>query len=252
VGLIIGIVALVLILACVGTFAALYQVGKQTLDAQATATAQTQAKLNATATAGAIATATQVASVYPFSNNLVLDDPLKDNSKGYKWDEVTNQNGGACKFEGQAYHATQSQGGYFNPCYAAKTNFSNFTYQVQMTITQGDAGGLIFRADSQNTKLYYLRMTESGSFSLFLYVDNIPSHTRTLAHDTASNFNSGFNQTNLIGVVANGDAISIFVNSQQITRVTDSTYSSGQIAVLAESFGKPTEVVYSNAKVWAL
>ncbi len=219
VGLIIGIVALVFILSCVGIFGGLYVVGKNQLDAQATATTQAT---NLTATAAV--------SVYPFSNKLVLDDPLSDNSKGRQWDEQTNTTGGTCKFAGQ----------------------SNFTFQVEMTITQGDAGGLLFRADSGSTKLYYLRLTESGGYRLFLYVDNSGTNARTLKQSSVPGFNKGLNQANLIGVVAKGDSLNLYINKQQFASITDSSYTSGQIGLAAESFSNSTEVVFTNLKIWSL
>jgi len=64
----------------------------QTNNANATATAQTNgtqtAQAHLTATAIASATAYAIQHTYPFSNNLKLDDPLTDNSKGFQWQEI--------------------------------------------------------------------------------------------------------------------------------------------------------------------
>jgi hypothetical protein len=246
--LIIGIVVLVLVLSCAGIFGGLYFVGKNQLDAQATATSVA----NTTATAAANLTATAVLSVYPFSNKLVLDDPLSDNSKGHRWDEQTNTTGGTCKFAGQSYHILETQSGYFDTCYSENSNFSNYTYQVEMTITQGDAGGLLFRADSGATKLYYLRISQNGGYRLFLYVDSSGSTARTLKQGSVPGFNKGLNQTNLIGVVAKGDTLELYSNKQKFDSLTDTTYTSGQIGLAAESFSNSTEVVFANLKVWSL
>ncbi|MBV9232149.1 MAG: hypothetical protein JOZ18_22760 [Chloroflexi bacterium] len=60
-------------------------------------------------------------------------------------------------------------------------------------------------------------------------------------------------QTNLIAVVAQGSTITLYVNRQQIASVTDSSYSHGNIAVVAKSTdGNAAEVAYSNARVWSL
>jgi len=45
------------------------------------------------------------------------------------------------------------------------------------------------------------------------------------------------------------------VNRQQITSLTDGTFTHGQIGFIAGAFGNsshPTEAVFSNAKVWTL
>ena len=247
-GLIIGIIALVILIILVGVVATLYETGQHQLAVQATATAQA----NVTATAHANLTATAIVSTYPFSNKVLLNDPLSDNSKGVKWDENTNQTGGVCKFSGGAYHALESQAGYFNTCFANQSHYSNFTFQVDMNITSGDRGGLLFRADSANTKLYYLRLSQTGAYSLFLYVDNTGTNARTLDHGTLSNFNTGTNQKNTIGVVARGSSIALYVNKQLVNTINDSTYSSGEIGLTAESLTSATEVVYSNLMVWGL
>lgn len=123
-----------------------------------------------------------------------------------------------------------------------------------MMVAQGDAGGLIFRANTsgQSPAFYYFRINQDGTYYLFLYVDSTATNARTLAHGTATGFNTGLNQTNLISVVAKGSTLGLDVNKQQITSVTDSTFTSGQIGLAAEYINGSTEVVYTNAKVWQL
>lgn len=247
-GLIIGIVVLIILIILVGVFAALYQTGQHQLAVQGTATAQA----NVTATVHANLTATAIVATYPFSNKVLLNDPLSDNSKGMKWDETTNQTGGVCKFTGNAYHASESQAGYFNTCFANQSHFSDFTFQVDMTIISGDRGGLLFRADSANTKLYYLRLSQTGAYSLFLYVDSTGTNAKTLDHGTLTGFNTGVNQKNTVGVVARGSSISLYVNKQLVNTITDSTYSAGEIGLTAELLTNSTEVVYNNLMLWGL
>ena len=64
--------------------------------------------------------------------------------------------------------------------------------------------------------------------------------------------NTGLNQSNLIAAVASGSTIDLYVNLHHIDSVSDSTYTSGQIGVVAFSTGDPTEVAFNNAKVWGL
>jgi hypothetical protein len=59
----------------------------------------------------------------------------------------------------------------------------------------------------------------------------------------------------LVAVVARGNTLELYVNKQLVVRVIDNTYDRGQIGVVASPFsnqGHPTEVVYSNVKVWKL
>ena len=121
-----------------------------------------------------------------------------------------------------------------------------------MTITQGDEGGIIFRADSANSKFYLFRISQSGAYDLFLYVDNQGSHAKNLLSNSSTLIKTGQNQTNTITVVARGANIYFFVNSQYLDGVSNSMFSSGKIGVFGESNTHPTDVAFSNAQVWQL
>ncbi len=208
--------------------------------------------LRATAAAQANLTATTVSSHYPFSNTVLLDDPLNDNSRGHNWMENTNATGGSCGFTASAYHVGESQQGYFNTCFAQNMQFKNFTYQVEMSISNGDAGGIVFRADSANTKFYYLRFEQGGYYQLRLYVDGTGLNSRLLTSGLSSSFALNSTVTDLIAAVVRNDTIELYLNQQLLTTITDSTYSQGQIGVTAEDLNNATEVVFTNAKVWKL
>ncbi len=200
---------------------------------------------SATVVAQTNATATAAATTYPFSAVLKLDDPLSDNSKGAGWEEDSG-----CAFTAGAYHSTDTQLKSYYTCVATSTNFSDFTYQVSMQIAQGDGGSVIFRGDVASHKFYSLLFDTTGSYSLLLYTGQ-DNNAKTLTSGSASGFHTGLGQTNGIGVVAKGDKIAIYVNSQLVTSVTDSTYGSGQIGVASYNWSR-TDVVFSHAKVWIL
>jgi len=211
----------------------------------------TTAHSNAINSASAAATATIVVRYpdpYSPPGMLVLNDPLSDNSQGYRWGEyTTNSIGGACQFTGGAYHVSQSKAGFEVSCKASTTNFSNFAFEVQMRIIQGDCGGLIFRYDTTNDNNFYqFTVCQDGMYTL----NN--SYSLTLARNSSSAIYNGLNRSNLIAVVANGSTLDLYVNNQRIDSVSDSSYSQGEIGVAAIYMTGPTEVVYSNAKVWTL
>jgi serine/threonine protein kinase len=222
----------------------------------ASATAQAIAHATATAQANAYATATAQASATaairsanpnlypPYAGTLALYDPLSDNSQGNGWDEGDN-----CTFTGGAYHASESQVGYYNPCIAQSTSFSNFVYEAQMTIISGDCGALIFRADGSNDKFYFFRICQDGTYALIRY-DSFNSTGHILHSDSSSAITTGLNQSNMIAVVAIGNSIDLYVNQQKIANVIDGTYSKGQIGVVADSPSNPTEVAFSNVRIW--
>jgi len=224
-------------------------------NASATATAQANAHATATAQANASAVAAVQASATaairsgqqnpyaPYAGTLALYDPLSNNSLGNGWDEGVN-----CTFTGGAYHASKPQGGN-NPCIARGTDFGNFAYEAQMTIIRGDCGALIFRADGSNGKFYYFRICQDGTYALIRY-DSFTS-TQTLQSASSPAIKTGLNQANVIAVVAIGGGIDLYVNQLKIPSMNDGTYTKGQIGVAADSSSNPTEVVFSNVRLWA-
>src|SRR6266704_5543585 len=100
--------------------------------------------------------------------------------------------------------------------------------------------------------------------SSVLIFQNQPGNDRTMSYNCNGNnckfnalrsgsspaINTGLNQTNLVAVVASGSTIDLHVNNQKIDSYSDSTYSQGLIGVAAADVNNPTEVVFSDAKVW--
>jgi serine/threonine protein kinase len=251
-----------LVVSGIGLFSFVHANQGATITADVHATATTAA-VNATRTAAAnaptpttnaTATVTGLQNVYNIATDRTpaLDDPLRDNSKGNSWEEGTNSSGGTCAFTGGAYHVSQSNTHYFQDC-PGGPYFSNFVFEVYMKIIKGDAGGVIFRANTSDTDFYVFVVGQDGTYQLFLCVGN--DCNRTIRGGTSSAIKQGLNQTNLIAVVAQTSTIGLFVNHQLLDSVDDNTFSSGLIGVIAlpwASNGHPTGVVYSNAKVWTV
>jgi hypothetical protein len=219
-----------------------------TNNAHATAIAQTQA--TATAQAQAQATATALQSVYTTatSGTPALTSSLAFQD-GARWDLYNAVGGGGCAFAGNALHASIFQQHTYAPCFAQATNFSDFAFQVEMTILKGDGGGLVFRADDVNAKFYLLHITHNGVFSLLVTRD---AKTNTpLLDDTNAAIKAGA-QTNLVTVIARGGTLSLYVNKQFIGSTNDTTYTTGKIGIFADDTTTGTEVAFSNVSVWTL
>lgn len=223
--------------------------------AYANATSTAIAAGNATATAQASATriveATATAYAQNYSGPPQLNDPLQDNSQGNNWDKYGNNDAG-CSFEAGAYHAYTAQSGTISPCFAGNTNFSDCFYQIEMTITKGDRGGIIFRADPSGDNLYYFQIDTQGNFALIIYQNYNQGKTLASGNDTA--IHTGLNQRNLIAIEASGNSFMLFVNMRKIATAADNanTYTQGQIGVIAESVNNPTDIAFSDAEVWQL
>ena len=227
-----------------------------TATTQAGSVAATSVAFNATATVQAQASATAAviaANSDPYGGGtLALYDPLRDDNNGYNWSAGSNNMGGSCKFTGGAYHVSESNVNFFQPC-VESNDFSNFAFEVQMTIIQGDSGGIIFRLDNTKNNYYAFFANNDGSYNLVICGGG--TCQSPLRSSTSSALHQGLGQRNAIAVVAQGSTITVYANQQQITSVTDSSYGHGQLGVVASPFsnnGHATEVVYSNARVWKL
>jgi len=174
----------------------------------------------------------------------VINDPLS-NPNNNSW-----QNTFECTFTGGAYHVTVNQVARSHACFA-RGNFSDFAFQVQMTIINGPSGGLVFRSDGLLSRYYIFGITAGGVYALVLGKENFQGGTLNSSSSPA--IKAGPNQSNLLTVVARGSNIYLYINKQFVASVHDSTYSSGQIGLLATSFTNPSaNVAFSNAQVWQL
>jgi len=217
---------------------------------QTSTTATAQTNVNATVQAHATTTASASASENPYthSGTLVLDDPLIDNGKGYNWLTGTNPKGATCEFRGGAYYSTQPAQGFFHACPERSKDFSNFAFQVRMTLISGDYAGIIFCNASENT--YYLfRLGTDGSYSLLIFSQSDSEGTPLATGSTPIDLS----QPHLVAAVVSGGAIKLYVDRQLIRIVNDNTYTYGRIAVFSwNASGNVAEAAFSNAKVWAL
>jgi hypothetical protein len=166
----------------------------------------------------------------------VLIDPLSSNSNN-AWNT-----GNSCQFTNGSY-IVSAQIGISNACYTSGT-FSNFAYEVQMTIDQGGCGGLVFRSSPSAGKLYLFRVCQDGTSDLYV---NRSDSQLPLSSTTTSLV---INQSNTIAVVTDGSNISLYVNNQLIAHISDSTYTSGQVGVIADATDADTQVSYNNARLW--
>ncbi len=249
IGLIVGSVVLVLLIAGSGIFIAVSALAKHNAPGNVTVSPATtvQSAPTPTPTSGNLVTI----PYSPYKGTLVLNDSLSNNGQGYGWAAVSDSNG-SCAFTGGAYHTRTLKGGYFYPCVADATDFANFAYEIDMKIIKGDCGAILFRVDSANTSFYYFRVCQDGTYALYDYTNN--SGSTLIDSQSSSVINAGLNQSNLLAVVAQGSTLDLYVNQQKIDSISDSSYTHGKIGVVADGYphNRPTEVVYSNARVWKL
>jgi serine/threonine protein kinase len=224
-----------------------------------TATSALHATETVNARTGETATAiANGANPYPPNRGtLALKDPMVDNNPGHQWQVFSDSaTGNSCQFVDGAYHVVDApQNG--GACFATATNFSNFTYQIEMTFIKAgqsyDGGGIAIR--SSGNKYYYFEVFESGRYAFVSCTSDDCSHTiADGASRVIPSFHTGLNQPNTIAIEVNGYSFDLFINGVHIEGPVNDTHKTsnhGMIGVFGAANDVSTEIVYKDAKVWA-
>jgi hypothetical protein len=175
-----------------------------------------------------------------------ITDPL-NNANSSIWEATTS-----CNLTNGAYHASIATKSEIVFCRALSTDFHNVAFQVQMTILKGDLGGLMFRGSldaSNQVQSYFFALDPVGGYHLFTLLGG---SLNPLREGTSPAIISGLNKPNLISVIARDNRFYLYVNKQFVAVVRDNMYTSGEVGLFALDLNLPTDVVFSNAQLWAL
>jgi eukaryotic-like serine/threonine-protein kinase len=180
-----------------------------------------------------------------------FSDPLSQNVNG--WGATTNQSK-RCLFKDGAFHVSALTPYTIAQCPNSRVgdNLGNIAYQVQMTIVQGNEGGVVFRLNSAAQMLqlrsYFFSLNTRGVYTLWA----VHTGFKTLLHRSSAFIKTGQNQSNLITVIAQGKQITLYINKHYVDSIIDTSSTTGHIGLYAESLPDTTEVVFSNLQVWRL
>lgn len=94
------------------------------------------------------------------------------------------------------------------------------------TCAGSDLYGIVFRASKENAG-YFFGVTCDGRYNLTYRDLNNDIQNELISMKAASAIQAGSDQINRLGVFAQGDKISLYINGSLIDEVTDSTRSSG-------------------------
>lgn len=229
----------------------LTQTAQAGANATSTASAQStaEARANATGTANAQASATVGPLQTATSGQPDYQDSLK-NGNNANWDQNSQ-----CTFGSDGYHVLQPAGG-FKGCREQGKTYGNLALTVDVTILSGSSGGVFFR----------LHTNFIGNYDGYLFeIDN--QGRVKISYEQGAGINalrdwqatpllkSGYNQTNLLQLIARGNTLSFYINGKYFTQFQDSYDTGtppGTIGFLATAANSDAEVVYSNLKVYAL
>ena len=207
-------------------------------------------QLNNQATLTAETASVVAANPDPYSQKfptLAIYDPLDDSSNSpVGWDSSDG-----CNYNNGTYHAIEQTAYTLRTCSMNGSSFDNFVFEAQMTILQGDCGGLHFRNGGGDSNAYDFVVCQDGTYSLSPYVGNNQFGSPLLSPASASAIQTGLGQTNTLVVVADGNSFTLFVNNETIGTATDSSLIGGAVGVIAyHTSSDATEVAYSKVRIW--
>lgn len=134
----------------------------------------------------------------------------------------------------------------------ASPSFQDFVLDVEARPLQGDPAnsyGVLFRM--QNPNQFY-RFELAGNGTYMLERRNADGTWTRLVKDWTAHpaIQQGNNSVNRIRIEAAGPLISVYVNDELVQQANDATYTGGQIALDAGTFGDPTmQVAFDNVVV---
>lgn len=130
---------------------------------------------------------------------------------------------------------------------AAGQEFGDGSYSVEARAVSGplDNGfGLLFRADPPAGNFYLFKISADGFVWIGRYNEGAEEATIIGDHWFASPaVEQGLNVTNRLRVDAEAGNMIFYVNGQEVGRVTDNTFVSGDVGLLVQSLGQGGVVV---------
>ncbi len=249
-----GGVVLLLLVSSFGVFQGI-SIHNASVSANASVTALTT-HMNATATAQAVPTVTTEQQIYnqATSGTPAVDDPLSDDRNS--WGVFTTSWGGQCAFTGGAYHLSLSKVGYWLVCTGGSMGVLkssvNFALQVQISIVQGNYGGIIFGADATPggaSNAYRIDISPVGAYLLY-QIKNKQSKVSQEGLDPA--IKTGLNQPNVITIIVKNSNFYLYANSQFVISQKLTAYTPGEGDFEALSPDQPTDVAFSDMKIWSV
>jgi serine/threonine protein kinase len=140
----------------------------------------------------------------------------------------------------------------FTSCLAEQTNYIDFIYQVDMTMTRSETAGLIFRNNTVLNADYLFEVNADHSYFLNSATSSLSAQNGLIPKTSFPGQATG---TLTLTVIARGHDIYLFINRHFLAHISDGTSSSGQIGLFVDAH--PTDqgeatATFSNLKVWTL
>lgn len=138
---------------------------------------------------------------------------------------------------------------------SAGKNFSDGIYEVEATPVEGplDNGyGLIFRADVEKGNFYLFEISSDGYVWIGRFTNGVADNQSLIGGGWIESpaVLRGLNVTNKLRVQAEAGNLIFFVNDQEVGRVTDNTFTSGDVGIFVQTLGgSGVRVLFDNLSV---
>lgn len=255
--LVIGL-ALLAILAVIGSFFLFFNRPPAATGPTLTATAAAQAKatLTAVATANAVSTAQALATV-----TAVFSHPGSDNLYNYvltqppDFTDLDITKNSSCTFHEGTYTVHSSISGHYEACIAKKQVDKDFAVQVQFSLTGDDVGGLIFRSNSHATAFYLFSLQNTGASFALVECKSCTDTTPPKGTPLLEGPIHPIVQPSTLTIIVYNNIFYLYVNQQFVSNINqgdESTSITNQIGLYATSTTQTADVQFSGVEVWKL
>lgn len=126
----------------------------------------------------------------------------------------------------------------------AGENFGDGVYEVEATQVEGPLNngyGMLFRVDDENDNFYLFKVSGDGFVWIGRYRDGGEEEAEPLVGEwwfESEAVEQGLNVTNTLRVFAEDQNMIFYVNDQEVGRVSDGAFSSGDIGLMVETLGQ--------------
>ncbi|GCE11564.1 hypothetical protein [Tengunoibacter tsumagoiensis] len=196
----------------------------------------------------------------PAGATLLTHDTMENTTSGNLWSNSsttskTNANDTyACGYKDGSYHITRTIKGSLS-CRADATNLtlSNLAIAAKLSVVKGERMGILVRLSPVPGKGYLFFTDIEGNYNLDLinYASTTNNFTVLTTGQSAA-IHTGLNTENELGLIANGSTLSLYANGQFLKSFTDTTYTTGQVAVYGDSGIGDFDIQVTDVKVWQI
>jgi hypothetical protein len=141
----------------------------------------------------------------------------------------------------------------------AGEDFGDGVYQIEATQVAGPLNngyGLLFRLDDESDDFYLFKVSGDGYVWIGRYRGGGAGEAEPLVGEwwfESTAVQQGLNKTNVLRVQAEGGNMIFFVNDQEVGRVTDDAFRSGDVGLMVETLGLGgVQVQFDNVSVTPL